>query len=97
MLLCSGFDHLAKMQKLIKFLRVQEIGQALRPTVFKFYQDFYKFNVVFQLRVYYFDVLLVLTEKILEVLECLLDALCQIPDSLALNRADPAVDALSGK
>ena len=97
MLLRSGFDHLAKMQKLVEFLRIQEVGQALRPTVFKFNQDFDEFNVVFQLWVDDFDVLLILTEKIFKVQESLLDALSQVADCLALNWADSAVDALSGK
>jgi len=96
-LLCSGFDDLAKMQKLVEFFGVQEVGKALRPTVFKFNQDFDKFNVVFQLWVDNFDVLLILTQKIFEVKESFLDALGQVADCLALNRADSAVDALSGK
>lgn len=69
----------------------------MRPAVFKFNQYLNKFNVIFELRVYDLNVLLILTKKILEVQECLLDALSQVVDCLALNRADSTVNALSSK
>jgi sporulation-control protein spo0M len=82
---------------LAQFFRVQEVGQALRPAVFKFNQYLDEFNVIFELRVYDLNVLLILTKKILEVQECLLDALSQVVDCLTLNRADSTVNALSSK
>ena len=69
----------------------------MRPAVFKFNQYLDEFNVIFELRVYDLNVLLILTKKILEVQECLLDALSQFVDCLALNRADSTVNALSSK
>ena len=69
----------------------------MRPAVFKFNQYIDEFNVIFELRVYDLNVLLILTKKILEVQECLLDALSQVVDCLALNRADSTVNALGSK
>jgi hypothetical protein len=41
----------------------------LAPAVFKFDQDFDKLDVVLQLRVHHFDVLLVLAQEIFEILK----------------------------
>lgn len=57
-------------------LRVHEVSQTLCPSVLKFYEDFDKFIIVFQLWVDHFDVLFILLQKVAEVHEALLDALC---------------------
>ena len=46
-LLCSGFDDLAEVQQLVEGLAVEEVGQALTPTVLELHKDLYQFNVVF--------------------------------------------------
>jgi hypothetical protein len=51
------------MKKLVQPRRVEEVSQALRPTVFELREDIYQLLVVFKLRVHNFDVLLVLLEQ----------------------------------
>ena len=97
MLLADGFDDLREVQQLVQFLRVQEVGQALAPTVFELDENLDKFDVVFQLRVHHLDVLLVLAKKIFEILERLLDALGKTAHCLRLSRTDSAEDTLRGQ
>jgi len=96
-LLADGFDDLREVQQLVQFLRVQEVGQALAPTVFELDENLDKFDVVFQLRVHHLDVLLVLAKKIFEILERLLDALGKTAHCLRLSRTDSAEDTLRGQ
>ena len=64
------------MDELVAFLGVEEVGKSLTPAVFEFYQDFDQFDVVFQLWVHHFDVLVVFAQQVFEVVEGFLNSFC---------------------
>lgn len=86
--LADGLDYLGKVQQLVKLLRVEEVGQALAPAVFELNQDLHKLNVVLELWVDHFDVLLILAQEVFEVLESLLNPFGEAPNRFGLRRAD---------
>ena len=53
------FDNLRKVQELVAFFVINKVGQALAPTILEFNQDFYKFDVILELRINNFNILLV--------------------------------------
>ena len=54
---------LGEMNELVTFFRVQEVCEALTPAIFEFYKDFDQLDVVLELRIDYFDVLVVLAQQ----------------------------------
>ena len=96
MLLAGGLYYLGEVDQLAALLVVDKVGETLAPAVFKLDKDLYQLNVVFELGVYNFDVLLVLSQEAFEVLECLFDTFGQIPYSFRLSWADSSVNAFSG-
>lgn len=97
MLLAGGLHDLREVQQLSELLAVHEVGQALRPAVFELHQRFNQVTIVTQLRVYHFNVLLILAQKLPQVLQRLLDAFGQVAGGLGLNRTDAPVDAFGRK
>ena len=55
------------MNELVTLFVVHEVGQSLGPSVLELYKDVYKFYVVLELRINYFNVLLIFLEKVSEV------------------------------
>jgi hypothetical protein len=76
---------------------VQEIGEPLRPCIFILNKYFNKLLIIFQLRIDHLYILFVLTEKIAEVLETLLNTLGQAPHCLRLGRGYASINALGSE
>jgi len=95
--LAYRFNYLRKMQKLVKFFAIQEIRKALTPAVFKLDEDLDKFYVIFKLRVDYFDVLLIFSEKVFKVLESLFYPFCQTAHRFWLSWADSSEYSFSSE
>ena len=49
-------------------LVIHEISQTLGPVILELHQDFNQLNIVFQLRINYFDILFILLMEVSEVL-----------------------------
>ena len=69
----------------------------MTPAIFKLYKYLDQFHIIFQLRIHHLNILIVLSQKYLEVSKSLLNALSQISDRFGLRRADPSEYALRGK
>lgn len=72
----ASLNDLRKVQKLGELFGVHEVCEALRPRILKLNKHFHKFKIVFQLRVYNFNVTLVFPKQEFEVPKCLFDLLC---------------------
>ena len=92
-LLGRRLNHLREVEQLVAFFVIDEVGQTLAPTVFEFNENFYKFDVVLELRIDNFNILLVFSKKIFEILEGLLYAFCQVADSFRLSWANSSVNS----
>lgn len=62
------------MEQLIALLAVKEVSQTLTPTILELNEDLNQFDVVLQLRVHDFDVLVVLAQQVFKVIEGFLDS-----------------------
>ena len=97
MLLARRLNDLTEVEQLVERFAVEEVGQALAPAVFELDQDLHQLDVVLQLRVDHFNVLVVLAQQRLEVSKRFLDALSQISDGFRLGGADPSKDSFRGE
>ena len=88
-------DYLGEMDELVTFFRVQEVREALTPAIFEFYKDFDQLDVVLELRIDYFDVLVVLAQQIFEVVKGFLNSFCQVSYGFTLRGTDPSENAFS--
>lgn len=67
MFFTGGFNHTWEVYELVAFLVVHKVGKALGPGVLEFHQNFYQFNIILQLGIYYFYILLVFLQEGTEV------------------------------
>ena len=75
MLLNSSLDHLRKVKKLTQSGAVHEVIETLRPATLILDKNVNQIAIVFQLRVNNFDILIVFSKKLLEVLKSSFDTL----------------------
>lgn len=74
------------MEELVALLGIEEICQALGPSILIFNQYFNQLLVVLQLRVDNLDVLFVFPQQVTEILECFLYPFREASHCLTLRR-----------
>ena len=95
-LLSRAFYDRWEMNNLVALLGVNQILFAFFPGWLVVHEDFNKVGVVFELGVYYFDVLAVLLEEFSELEKAGFDVFGEATDCFGLGEADPAFDAFGG-
>lgn len=76
---------------------IHKIGETLCPGIFKFYKDFYEFQIILELGIDHLNILLVLFQQLPKILESLFYLLCQNSNGFGLVGADSSENALSSQ